>query len=113
LKTERDELATKIKNTRDISTTTFNLDAMETKLRERLNRLWHAFEVGDPNAVREELLKHVEKIVIDSNKCATLYPKANGLLEDLGISGLPIGDRRELLALTDDGMGSGHIPSGI
>ena len=113
LKAERDDLAKQIANTRQISTTEFDLNALEARLRGRLKRLWEAFEVGEPVVAREELLKHVERIEIDSNKNATLYPKVDGLLQDLGISGLAICNRQELLAPADDGMGSVYIPSGI
>ena len=113
LKAERDDLAAKIKNMRQISSADFDVATLESKVHIWLKRLWEAFEVGDPIESRQELLKHVEKIEIDRNKRATLFPRADGLLEELGVSALPLGNGQELLAPAHDGMGSEYIPRGI
>ncbi len=111
LRHDRDELAKRIEEAQSRSGKLFDLKEMEQRLRERLDRLWRVFEVGDPIEARNEISKHVDRIEVGKGRRATGYFKADGLLEDLRFAGLELVNQQELVAPADSSCGNAHIPS--
>ncbi|HLX62349.1 MAG TPA: hypothetical protein VKX17_13815 [Planctomycetota bacterium] len=113
LRHDRDELAKRIEETQARSGKLIDLKEMEQRLRERLNRLWRVFEIGDPIEARNELSRHLKRVEVGAGRRAIGYFQADGLLEDLGIAGLELVNQQELTAPADPSCGNAHIPRGI
>jgi hypothetical protein len=85
LKKERAAVQANIDSTRASAGNPINQDAMEERIRGRIAHLWEVLEGGKVMLARQELVRHIEKVVIAPDKRAWLYPKPDGLLDGLGV----------------------------
>ena len=112
LKKERDEMQSRIDSVKKMAGGAIDLDGLEVKIRGRLENLWKALEGKDAAQARLELEKHIEKVVVKSNKEAILYAKPGGILAGLELP-IPLQAQSATEVAAEDGtcMGSVHIPS--
>lgn len=83
LKAHRDDLRKKIAEGEKMSGGVVDPDALEGRIRERLDTFWEVFASKQAGDARAELAKHIDHIVVSHDKTAELFPKQDGLLVGL------------------------------
>ncbi|MCK6470772.1 MAG: hypothetical protein L6R28_03410, partial [Planctomycetes bacterium] len=83
MKAHRDDLKRQIAEGEKLSGGVIDPDALEGKIRERLETFWEVFASKQAGDARAELAKHIDYIVVSHDKTAELFPKQDGLLVGL------------------------------